>query len=156
LSDFESKIGFTMADCERVTLVSPEVSRSDMLYVVVLTAKPYVQKKVSEVIVGDGAGDASYQNRKFLLNEKSGAALYFHDERIFVAGTKAGVQSCLDQLASPKTEGALRPALKEAAGKHHVVAGVAGSGAAEALKEFRRGLPDGGKKFDAVFDAQSV
>jgi hypothetical protein len=158
LKDLESGMGLTMTDCERLTVVVPrDVSDPDKLrdkvYVIVLMNRAYNRDKVRDALVTKEATDASYQNRKFLTNERTKLGVYFHDERIFVVGRRDGLQACLDQIANPKTDGPLRPALREAAGKQHVVIGL---NYGDLLKEVRRNLGDAGRKFDVLFEAKSA
>jgi DNA-directed RNA polymerase subunit RPC12/RpoP len=157
----EADTGLAIPDCERVTVVFDDVGiglragageREPAWWVICLTARPYDKKRLQETFA-PGAAELSYQNRKYHVSEGSGSkmAVYFHTDRVFVVGPRAGVHACLDHLGSPKTEGPLKAAIKEAAGKHHFVAGLG-----PLTEKFRKGLPPAMQDFAPLFEAQSV
>ncbi len=163
LEDFkkrEEQLGLKLEECERITLVFKDVDAffsdrqpDSAWWAICVTTHPYDQKKLLDNFV-PGATEETFQNRPYRLGtgDAKKRALYFHSERVFVFGPKEGVHACLDQVAFPKTEGPLKEALKEAFGKHHLVAGFAPP--ASALEKLKKDLPAGDDKSTAILDAQ--
>jgi DNA-directed RNA polymerase subunit RPC12/RpoP len=160
----ENDLGLTVADCERITIVFKDVDaalrpggdeREAVWWAVCYTSRPYDKKKVLEKFA-PGGGEHSYQNRKYQASDAHGSrgAVYLHTDRVFVAGPKPGVQACLDHLASPKTDGPLKAAIKEAAGKHQLVVGVAPP--SKAIEMIRTGLPDAMQPLAPLLNTQSL
>jgi hypothetical protein len=157
----ETELGLAVTDCERVTLVLKDVEaafrlggdeREVVWWVVCLTSRPYDKKKLLDALA-PGAVELSYQNRRYHASERSTGAIYFHSDRVFAAGPKWGVHACLDHLASPKSDGPLKAAVKEAAaGKHQLVIGIAPK--LRDLESVRKGLPAAVQPLASLLDAR--
>jgi DNA-directed RNA polymerase subunit RPC12/RpoP len=160
----ETDLSLTVEDCERLTLVYKDVEplfRPDSKpgevdwWLIALTKRPYDRKRLLDKLL-PGSAELGYQGRKYNAKDVEGGvgAVYFHTDRIFVVGTKMGIQACLDQVTSRKSDGPLKSAIREAAGKHHLVAGVTPT--ARTMDRLRKDLPTDAKRYEALLDLRTL
>src|SRR5262245_38193047 len=121
VKQFEDKIGLTLGDVERATLVVQR-TQADGIWAIHALKKDCDQKKVVSAF---GLQEETYQGKKYYTEggEKGDVALHFVSNRIVVMGSAASVKRFLGQKTPAKPEGTMREALDLArAGRHTVVA----------------------------------
>jgi hypothetical protein len=120
--DWLQGMGVPWADIERWTavLLSPE-RPEDVALFFVATARPYDRARVLANIAPDGKEEKK-AGHVFHVNDK-GYAVTFLSDRAFVTGSAKAVGAWLER-PDPPAEGRLTAALRLAAGRHAVVAGV--------------------------------
>ncbi len=106
-------------DVERLTMVIPTVEGPPEGALVVTTVKPYDAEKVAAV-VPDGK-EETVNGHKMRVAE--GGAVGFLSDRTFVVGRANQVRQVLERSGAGK-ESPLAAAVREAAGKHCIVAGL--------------------------------
>jgi hypothetical protein len=155
ISAQEAAFGLTLGDVDRVTGVVGDTSGEEpAIWVIVSTTKAYDEKKLRQQIVPGGTEETQGKHKFVVGVGPKPPAMYFHTDHIFVLGTKKGVQACIDQADSRKSEGPLKAALKEAAGKRNLVA--AGVPPADLVDRMRKEMPPEAKSFEALLDAKVV
>ncbi len=113
-------LGVSPDDVERLTGVMPSAERPDWV-VFITTVKPYDAKKVAAALAADGKEETV--EGKTLQLGADGMAVGFLNDRTYVRGPADPVRRVLKEAEGGK-EGPLTPALREAAGKHLLVAGM--------------------------------
>jgi hypothetical protein len=108
----------TFDDFERVTILS---TRAGTVYVTHGTGKLNRARVVKWL--ADAASRHKLRGRDYYINEESWTGVAFLDEQTFVCGPVNVVEDLFEQ-PRPEGEGPLTPALRLAAGKHHVVFGL--------------------------------
>jgi hypothetical protein len=143
------------ADIERCTAVIVDM-KEQVAYVLVATVKPYDRAKVLEKL--SGAKAVKHNGRTYYLGKTEGSptevGLYFASPRVLVYAPEKGLKACLTNLGARKNKGPLDDALKLAAGKHHLVAGINPSSGG--LREFRDELGKQWKGFNSLLDLKSA
>ncbi len=117
---FQERLGLPLEQVERMTLLllSPTPSGEPLLFV--RTVKPYDLAKV--VALTKHAKVKKYKDEMLYIGDKDWT-IYPIDNRSVVYGELREVNALIDH-PRPKTEGGLAAALRLAAGKHSLVAGL--------------------------------
>ena len=118
---FTKELGVGPNEIERVTGLLPSAESHGELLFFVTTTRAYDAGKVLAA-VAPKAGEETVKDRT-PYGRSAGGAIAFLDERTFVVGPEAEVRAYLKQR-EPAKEGPLEAALREAAGKHLLVAGL--------------------------------
>ena len=116
---FTKEMGVGPDEIERITglMPSPESHGDPLLFVT--TTKPYDAQKVLSAV---DATEEKFKERT-AYTRPTGGAIALLDDRTFVVGPLNELRDYLKQGGSAK-DGALAPALRAAAGKHLLVAGL--------------------------------
>ena len=115
-----NELGVAPEDIERYTAVVPSVGPPPAWLGFVTTVKPYDAKKVAAALAPDGQEEKV--NGKAMTVGGHGSAVAFVSDRTYVYGPAEDVRKQLKR--GDNKEGPLTPALREAGGKHVVVAGI--------------------------------
>jgi hypothetical protein len=153
LDQWRRVVGLPPGDIERWTVVFPylEVGPGPYPLFFVETARPYDRAQVLK----DIAPDAQEEKRKggTLYAGGEGRAVYFISDRAYVASGAGAVRELLDRPAA-RADGPLAPALREAAGKHTLVAGL---NAEPVVRQFGDNLPaDARQGFQSLLKTRLV
>lgn len=114
---FESHIGLPFPAVERISVAVPEL-RGNGPVIFVRSLKPFEQTKVLSAI--GAAGAAEKVKGHDLYMGKDDVALSFIDNSSYVVGPPNEVKGYLEK-GSPKKDGPLAGAIRQAAGKHTMV-----------------------------------
>ena len=158
LKEQEAKFGLELGDLERVTTVVGEVGdlKDDpAVWVIFLTSKDYDKDKIRHEIMPGAAEQTSGKFKYYAAGrDTKGPVLYFHSDRIFVFASQKGIKACFDQIENRKKDGALKAAIKEASGKHQVVA--AGVLPAELTAKMHKDMPPEVEPYKALLDVKAA
>jgi hypothetical protein len=120
LRQLSALCGVELDEIERITFVVRDVGPGMAFTSFLTTAKPYDRKKVLATL-GPASREARRKERILYTDAKSLKGLYLIDDRSFVTGQLADVETVMD--GKPAAH-ALSDGLKLAAGKHLVTAGA--------------------------------
>jgi Protein of unknown function (DUF1559) len=123
---FTKELGVAPDEVERITGFTPSLPPAWAVFVT--TVKPYDLKKVAAVLAPD-AKEEKVNDRTVMVGPE-GTAVAFLTDRTYVRGEAGEVRRLAGRAPGGK-EGPLTPALREAAGKHLVVAGLDGEALAK-------------------------
>lgn len=123
LALLEKQTGLTPADIDRVTVAVVDGEKT-ILWVILATNKPYDRDKVLKAETNPQ--EVKHEGRSYFAGQSMGGtrtAYHFADKQLLVLGPEDGVKRCLTFAASKKVPGPLTDAIKQAAGKRHLVGG---------------------------------
>lgn len=128
LSEMEGKLGLTLADVERVTVVGKSVENETM-WIVVSTKKPYDMDKIKGFVEQESREklqEGTYKGKSYLHSPKGEkGSLYKLSDTTLVIAPEKGLHAAIDQQESPVKKGALADAISTASGKDHLMAAFA-------------------------------
>jgi hypothetical protein len=125
LEQWDKLVGVPLAEVERLTLVFPEFfpQSEPIPLAFVATARPFDKEKVLAAIA-PGAKEERRKDRILYVGGKNPErGVYFISDQAYITSTADEVRSFLERPA-PKREGHLGAALRLAAEKHALVAGL--------------------------------
>src|SRR5262249_39848938 len=150
LEEWRHFVGLPPGDVERLTAVfidAASVGGPFPLFYVG-TAQPVDRDKVL-ANVAPGAKEKKYNGHAFYTGPRGNAVHFIGDHAYMVASSQT-LRELLERPA-PAKEGPLAPALKQAAGKHAVVAGL---NPAPIIRQFGDNLPPQGEAFRPLLKTQ--
>ncbi len=155
ITEKENEFGMSVADIERATVVTNDLSDNTSFWVIFLFSKSYDRQKLLDKLA-PGTTEISQGKHKYhgVEGDDKKPILYFHTDRILVLGNKKGVTACLNQIDNRKSDGPLKAALKEAAGNRHLVA--AGVPPADLIDKMRQNMPPNTSHFTPLLEAKVV
>ena len=131
LKEFEDKLGLSLKDVERFTLVAVD-AKKEVVWGIVQTSKALDKDKILKA--AENPAEKSHAGKKYYLKRDN--ALAFIGDKLLVGGPEAGVKKCLE-MKKPGS-GPLSDALKMASKKNYQIAGginVTGALAEQAAPE---------------------
>jgi hypothetical protein len=155
LTEMEKKLGVTPADLERVTLVVKDSSGEELsMWIAGTSGKPWDLKTLREG-VGTPLEEKKHGNITYFTAGAGKGALYLPSPRTAViANDEKTLLACIAQQEKPATKGPLAPAIKLAAGKNHLTAGM--TLPRETVNQFKQNLGDAGRPFAVLFEFESL
>ncbi len=134
LPALERKLGFSIADAERLIAIVPTIDvftgrdgpfatghpQAKSALLVVTVTKPYDRAKLRRGFSSAGR-DKTYQGKTYFFDDDSWCGLYFVNDRTFLVGSEDSVMWLLDQSAKKAATGRLTQALANAAGPSPIV-----------------------------------
>ncbi len=123
IARIEKTLGAPIAEVERVTIVARTTDEG--LLTLVALGKPAAKEKILAVLVPQAESQKVGEKVLYTSKQPGTPAVHFIDDRLYAIGGSGAVRSFVERRGAAKTEGPLAPALAQAAGKHHLVAGVA-------------------------------
>ncbi len=149
LEHAKKELGVSPDDVERLTAVMPSLEGAPNWAVFVTTTKPYDAKTVAAAVAPDGK-EETVNGHKLQLGAND-FAVGFVTDRTFVRGLADQVRGILK--GTEGKEGPLTAALREAAGKHILVAGLDVEAAA---KKAPPSLPPDAAPFKPLLKAKNA
>lgn len=118
----EKRFGLTLAEIDRITLVvlAQQPPQWPEPYFIVQTLKPINRERLLSVLLPGALQDSALGMH--YLQDRPGPAVRFLSDRLMVIGSQEGIR--LHSAKLVRAEGPLAVAVKEAADKHHLVAGL--------------------------------
>jgi hypothetical protein len=120
--NLERITGLSLAEIDRVTLVvlAQRLPQPPEPYVIVQTLRPVNRERILQTMLPGAQQDSG--TGMFYVQGREGPAVRFLTDRILVIGSQEGIR--LQAVKPVRADGPLALSLKEAAGNHHLVAGV--------------------------------
>jgi RNA polymerase sigma factor (sigma-70 family) len=123
--ELERSLGVPVADIQTVTLIAlvSDPSREPTIIAAITTDRPYARDKLLTAWIPEPQ-ERQHQGKTYVVSKsKTGRAIYLANDRVFVIGERAGLESYFDRLSWAPASSPLNPALKLAEQKHAIVAG---------------------------------
>jgi hypothetical protein len=156
LERFEKQWGMPWTAIERFTMVMiepPDELPQEILIAFITTTKPYDRDRLLKTRV-PGTKEHTYRDRTYFTTAKDRAsAVYLLNDRTYALGNAPGLEKLFDQLARKPAEGPLDEALRSAAQKHLVTAGLNAPPLAPVLG---KRLPPQADPFKPLLEVQSA
>jgi hypothetical protein len=147
--DLEKQIGLSMADIERVVMVTHDIKEINDVIFLLTTRKAFDRDKVFAALVPE-AKEEKIGAKTYYVSPKSSLSAQVVNERVLLAGMTLGVKKFLSRPAA-KQRGTLQQAVATAADKHLLVAAANPSAFLPAVKN----SGEKGKPFVPLFEAKS-
>jgi hypothetical protein len=127
LTALHDEIGLDLADIDRVSVVSMDVSNPSAVYFIIATARPVDPRKLPTPMNGQPR-ERQFGGRAYRVvtrgDERTGDGWCWVSDQVLLTGPRAGLEHALRMLHGQRTWGAQKAAIQRAGERHHLVLGV--------------------------------